>query len=61
MSEIRETKLERELVAILSRHCGERGDNEGAVETLNRIIRERDTLDFCLVRTLGCLIERASA
>ncbi len=24
-------------------HCGERGNNEGAVETLNRIIRERDT------------------
>ncbi len=37
-----DTRLGRELVAILSNHCGERGDNEGAVETLQRIIRERD-------------------
>lgn len=32
------------LIHILSRHCGERGDNEGAVETLERIIREREIL-----------------
>jgi hypothetical protein len=34
--------LEAQLIAILAKHCGERGDNEGAVETLCRIIRERD-------------------
>lgn len=34
--------LEKQLVAILQNHCGERGDNEGAVETLERIIKERD-------------------
>lgn len=31
------------LVAILSEHCGEAGESEGAVETLERIIKERDT------------------
>ena len=35
-------KLLRELISILENHCGEHGDNEGAVETLNRIIKERD-------------------
>lgn len=30
------------LVSILSLHVGERGDSEGAVEVLNRIIAERD-------------------
>ena len=37
--------LEYELTEILSRHCGERGvwdGGEGAVDTLCRIIRERD-------------------
>lgn len=34
--------LQDQLIGILQNHCGERGDNEGAVETLNRIIRERD-------------------
>lgn len=33
---------EDRLVQILQRYCGERGDSEGAVETLERIIRERD-------------------
>lgn len=42
--EKKETKLEKELVAILQRYCGERGDNEGAVDTLDRIVRERDIL-----------------
>ena len=36
--------LEKQLVSVLMNHCGERGDNEGAVETLERIIRERDIL-----------------
>lgn len=36
--------LEEQLVAILIKYCGERGDNEGAVETLERIIGERDLL-----------------
>lgn len=39
-----ESTLEKELIAILIKHCGERGDNEGAVETLERIIGERDLL-----------------
>ena len=30
------------MTEILSRHCGERGGNEGAEDTLNRIIWERD-------------------
>ena len=38
------TKLENQLVDILSHYCGERGDNEGAVETLERIVEERNTL-----------------
>ncbi len=38
------TKLENQLVDILSRYCGERGDNEGAVETLDRIVEERNLL-----------------
>ncbi len=35
---------EQKLIEILSRHCGERGDNEGAIETLERIIKEREIL-----------------
>lgn len=38
----RDRKLLRDLIFILQQHCGERGDSEGAVETLERIIRERD-------------------
>jgi hypothetical protein len=34
--------LLNELLAVLIQHCGEKGDNEGAVDTLKRIIRERD-------------------
>lgn len=36
--------MEKELIAVLIKYCGERGDNEGAVETLDRIIREREIL-----------------
>ena len=35
-------KTYNELISVLGQHCGQRGDNEGAVETLKRIIRERD-------------------
>ena len=38
----RDARLGRELTSILSHYCGEHGANEGAVETLNRIILERD-------------------
>lgn len=31
------------ILNILQKHCGERSDNEGATETLQRIIRERDS------------------
>lgn len=34
--------LEYQLCEVLQRHAGERGDNEGAVDTLCRIIHERD-------------------
>lgn len=37
-------KLYAELQTILMRHCGERGDNEGVIETLDRIVKERDIL-----------------
>lgn len=33
-----------DIITLLSRYCGERGDNEDAVETLERIIGERDLL-----------------
>jgi len=32
----------RKMLDILMNHCGETGENEGAVETLERIIKERD-------------------
>lgn len=41
-----------ELLSLLSNHCGERGTSEGAVETLKRIISERDLL-FPIARA-GC-------
>jgi hypothetical protein len=34
--------LLQQLVRILQNHCGETDDNEGAVDTLRRIIAERD-------------------
>ena len=37
----KESVLLTELLAILSQHCGERGVDEGAVETLTRIIKEK--------------------
>lgn len=38
------SSLEYKLVCILQRHVGERGDNEGAVEVLERILHEREVL-----------------
>lgn len=38
------TNVEKELLAILQRYCGERGDNEGAIETLERIVSEREVM-----------------
>lgn len=35
--------LEQELISILFNHCGQRGQTEGAADTLRRIIRERDS------------------
>lgn len=34
--------LEYQLCEVLMKHAGERGDDEGAVDTLCRIIHERD-------------------
>lgn len=46
-----------QLVHVLQEHCGERGDNEGAVETLRRIIKEReealDAINVLRVRAGG--------
>ena len=36
--------LEQQLCDVLINHTGEHGQNEGAVECLERIIRERDLL-----------------
>lgn len=41
-NQVLDAGLGRRLVEILSRHCGETGESEGAVETLQRIIRQRD-------------------
>lgn len=40
-----ESDLLDQMCALLMRHCGEKGDNEGAYETLERIIKERDRLE----------------
>lgn len=37
-----DAKLARDLCAVLQEHVGERGNSEGAVDALKRIIRERD-------------------
>lgn len=49
--------LREQLVEILAAHAGESGDNEGAVATLDRIIRERDALAATLTsqRTFPCI------
>ena len=36
--------LYTESESILAKYCGERGDNEGFIETLERIIKERNIL-----------------
>jgi len=46
--------LGHKLIMILSNHCGETGENEGAVETLNRIIEDAEKWgelpdEFCRV------------
>jgi len=43
--DVDDARLGRELVQVLQRHCGARGDSEGAVQTLERIIRERDAAE----------------
>jgi hypothetical protein len=50
--------LENMLVGILANHAGERGYSEGAVEVLERIIRERDKAFTVLA--LGQLESRPS-
>lgn len=41
-------ELLEQLISILGNYCGERGENEGAVDTLKRIIKERDLARNCL-------------
>ena len=48
LSNQEKAELETQLVKILSNHCGEDGDNEGAVETLERIIKKAEKWDFYL-------------
>ncbi len=43
-------ELADKLIWVLQEHCGERGSSEGAVETLKRIIAERDA---CLKMLFG--------
>ena len=38
------SELCRELVNIIIDHCGETGENEGAIETLNRIVKNHAKL-----------------
>ena len=40
-----DAQLLTDLLAILQRHCGERGQSEGAVETLERLERELAALE----------------
>lgn len=37
-----DSELCAKLCQVLGNHCGERGQSEGAVETLERLIKERD-------------------
>ena len=39
---IKDDELLQQIVKILSNHCGETGENEGAVQTLNRIIEDAE-------------------
>jgi hypothetical protein len=45
LREREDAAMGRQLVAILLSHAGERGVSEGAVETLHRIIAERDLFE----------------
>lgn len=49
------SNLESQLITVLSNYCGERGESEGAVDTLLRIVRERDQL----AHNLGMAIDMA--
>lgn len=40
----KDKELFKELIRILSMYAGERGDNEGAIEVLERVLRERNIL-----------------
>lgn len=46
----RETSLEDHLLAILGKYVGETGESEGAVDTLKRLIAERDAFALKLAR-----------
>ncbi len=41
-----DAELCQQLIKILSNHCGETGNNEGAVETLNRIIEDAEMFEY---------------
>lgn len=45
--EVSEHDLLRQLLDVLRKYVGERGDSEGAVEVLRRLIRERDEAVYC--------------
>lgn len=54
-------RLGRDLVAILQCHCGERGNSEGAVATLHRIVLERDRAERKLAELDPEIVRRVSA
>jgi len=48
----------QQLIKILVQHCGETGENEGAVETLNRIIENAEAYNNLQLPDIG--IEKKS-
>jgi len=53
MQQALDMKLLSELIGILQEHCGERGNSEGASDTLRRIINERDGYELSVSRGVG--------
>ncbi len=51
--EVSEHDLLRQLLDVLRKCTGERGSSEGAVETLKRLIRERDAAVYCWENLTG--------
>lgn len=50
---VTDEELLYQLVKILSNHCGEDGDNEGAIATLERIIRKAKAWDNSIYKVIS--------